>query len=315
MKVLFISSRYFTNGVSPFVLSQSESLVAKGLDVDFFTIESNGIKGYIKAIINLRKYLKEKKYDILHAHYAFCGWVATLAFSSTPVVVSFMGSDVLGGSSVKGKRINVLNIILTKLLQPFVKQIIVKSKNLEKHVFLKKKTYIIPNGVNFKKFKPMDKKECREKLNLPHDEKLILFLGNPDDPKKNITLLKKALMLFPNKKYNLLSPFPIKHEAVPFYMNAVDVIILMSFTEGSPNIVKEAMACNCPVVATDVGDIREVIGLTKGCGIVTFNPADVAEKIKNAMIFGKKTNGRADIVHLDERIIADKIISLYRKML
>jgi len=315
MKILFVTSSNSRLGVTPFIRSQAESLVTKGLEVDYFIISSRGVKGYLKSISKLNQHIKKKKYDIIHAHYALCGWVAVLAFSFLPIVVSYMGCDVYGDIDNKGKRINVLNIILAKLLQPFVKQIIVKSKNLEDYIYLKKKTHIIPNGVNFESFKTIDKVDCRKKLNLPLDKKLILFLGNPDDPRKNITLLKKALLLLNDEKYYLVSPYPIKQEDIPIYLNAADVFVLTSLLEGSPNVVKEAMACNCPVIGTDVGDVKEVINQTNGCSIVTFNPKDVAEKIKKAMIFGKQTNGRTDIAHLNEKIIADKIISIYKRMI
>jgi teichuronic acid biosynthesis glycosyltransferase TuaC len=71
-------------------------------------------------------------------------------------------------------------------------------------------------------------------------------------------------------------------------LNAADLLLLTSLTEGSPQVIKEAMACNCPIVATDVGDIREIIGYTDGCYITTFKPSDVAVKIQAAFLLGKK---------------------------
>jgi teichuronic acid biosynthesis glycosyltransferase TuaC len=90
---------------------------------------------------------------------------------------------------------------------------------------------------------------------------------------------------------------------------------LTSLHEGSPNIIKEAMACNCPIVSTDVGDVRDVVSGTEGCYVTTYDPEDIAEKLKSALQFNKRTAGREKIQHLDSNIIAHKIISIYKTIL
>lgn len=99
--------------------------------------------------------------------------------------------------------------------------------------------------------------------------------------------------------------------------NAADVVLLTSLWEGSPNAIKEAMACNCPVVSTDVGDVREVIGNTEGCYISSFEPRDVAKKIQMALDFSKRTNGKQSIIELglDSKTVANKIINIYTKVI
>ena len=83
----------------------------------------------------------------------------------------------------------------------------------------------------------------------------------------------------------------------------------------SPQIIKEAMACNCPIVATDVGDVRHLISDIEGCYLTSFDAEDVAEKIEKALEFGKRTNGRDRIKHIDNRIIAEKVFQVYKKVL
>ena len=92
-------------------------------------------------------------------------------------------------------------------------------------------------------------------------------------------------------------------------------MLLTSLWEGSPNVIKEAMACNCPIVSTDVGDVKKIIKNTQGCFITSFDPRDVSIGITKALRFGKKTNGREHIKHLDDKIIAKKIINLYQTVL
>jgi len=114
-----------------------------------------------------------------------------------------------------------------------------------------------------------------------------------------------------------LAPYPIEHKHVTAYLNAVDVLVLTSFSEGSPNVIKEAMACNCPIVATDVGDVREIIGDTEGCYIAGFDANDVAKKIQLALQFGKRTQGRNRLIELglDSDTVAQKISSIYSNVL
>jgi len=98
-------------------------------------------------------------------------------------------------------------------------------------------------------------------------------------------------------------------------MNAVDLVLMTSFTEGSPQFIKEAMACNCPIVSTDVGDVKDVIKNTKGCYITSYIPEDVATKIELALNYGKKTDGREHIKHFDNELIALKILNVYKKII
>lgn len=314
LKVLFVSSGNSKAGISPIVRSQGESLKRNGIDLDYFTILGKGKKGYLKNIVLLRNHLKQNRFDIIHAHYALCGWIALLSFCRIPLIVSYMGCDVYGDINQNGKRIGYANILLSQLLQPFVDKIIVKSKNLYAYIYLKNKAYIIPNGVNFQNFRPLEQKDVQKKLKIKNN-KTVLFLGNPVDPRKNISLLKKALETLKDGAVTFLNPYPIDPDQVPYYLNAADVLVLTSKLEGSPNLIKEAMACNCPIVSTDVGDVKEIVGKLDGCYICSYDPGDVAAKIKKTLDFGKRTIGREKIRHLDEKIIAQKIIEVYNNVL
>ena len=103
-------------------------------------------------------------------------------------------------------------------------------------------------------------------------------------------------------------------------MNASDCVLLTSFSEGSPQFIKEAMACNCPIVTTNIGDVNWVLGNTDGCYLTSFKPEDVAEKIILAIEFREThghTRGRERIIELglDSETIAGKIISVYNEVL
>ncbi|MCP5104680.1 MAG: glycosyltransferase [bacterium] len=315
MNILFVCSGKNTVGrISPFIKSQGDSLAARGITVDYFLIKGRGLMGYLSAVPRLRRHLKQNRYDLIHAHYALSGWVAVLALPRPPILVSFMGCDVYGDVTAKGKRTARSNILLCKLLQPFVNAIIVKSRNLADYVYMKKKLHIVPNGVNFQVFKPGDRIDCRRWLGLPITGKLVLFLADVSDPRKNVALLKEALVLLNDPGVKLITPYPVKHKQVADYLSAVDVMVLTSRLEGSPNVVKEAMACNCPVVTTPVGDVEEVLGDTEGCYITSFDAAETARTLREALDFGKHTTGRKAIAHLDETVIAQKITTIYKNL-
>ena len=322
MRVLFVASGNSRLGFSPLVKSQGESL-RKGLEkLDYFPIQGKGIRNYLRHIQLLKKHLSENYYDLIHAHYGLSCWVALLTFSGLPIIVSLMGDDAYGQYRDNGKLElkSIYLTILSKLLQPFAKHIIVKSKNLERTVLLKSKTSLIPNGVNLQNFRLIKKSDAREKLNLPSDEKIVLFLADPNDERKNFSLVKQAFISLNNTEFKLLNPFPIEHSMTPLYFNAADIFVLPSANEGSPNVIKEAMACNCPIVATDVGDIRWVIGDTEGCYIISYRPEDIASKLKLALEFSQKfgrTKGRERIIQLglDSETVAAKIIAVYENVL
>ncbi len=117
------------------------------------------------------------------------------------------------------------------------------------------------------------------------------------------------------ENFEIINPFPIENKLFPLYLNACDVFVLTSFNEGSPNVIKEAMACNVPIVSTDVGDVKEVILDTEGCFITSYDPVDVANKIDKAMAFNMSTKGRENIEFLESNVIANNLISIYREVI
>ena len=173
---------------------------------------------------------------------------------------------------------------------------------------------IIPNGVDLSVFKPMNKNRCLEKVRWDKNKKHILFAANPNRLEKNFMLANNAFEALNRNDIELHTMINIDHKMVPYYMNAADVVILTSLWEGSPNVIKEAMACNRPIVSTDVGDVRNIVDKTNGCYICTNNSNDISQKISFALNF-KETNGRLNISHLDKNEVAKKIGNIYKKII
>lgn len=315
MKVLFVAGGNNKKvGIPPFIKAQGDSIEKMGVDVFYFPIIGNGLKGYLSNIKKLRKFLNENNIDIIHAHYTLSAWVCVLAMPKTKIILSLMGTDAYGDYIGKNKvRFSSRYLsLLTILIQPFVSKIISKSKNIEKYVWLKKKSLIIPNGIDIESFKPATSKKQR-------DTKKILFLGDKKNVRKNFTLVEQSLKLINANKLELITPYPVPHEKIVDFISEADVLVFPSFMEGSPNVIKEAMACNRPIVATNVGDIEWLFGNEPGHYIADFTPDNFANKIEQALNFvekHEKTNGRERILELglDSETVAKQIIEIYNSL-
>lgn len=309
MKVLFVSSGN-SGEIGTLVKNQGESLRNVGIDVEYFLIKGRGFWGYFTSILKIRRAYYRGNYSIAHAHYSLSAFATSLA-GRFPLVVSLMGSDAYLYRSLR-------------LAAKFFYRIrwnaaIVKTQRM-KNLLGMNQTLVIPNGVDLKKFKPISKVVAREYIGYPENKKIILFIANPERYEKNYSLAMESVKTLNNDDIELLPVFNKPDKDITYYMNAADVLLLTSKWEGSVNIIKEAMACNCPIVSTDVGDVRWIIGETEGCYITSFDPHDVAEKIKLALHFAetkKKTNGRQRIIDLglDSETVAGKIIEVYEKVL
>ena len=322
MKVLYIVNVMANKknpSAEPFVKAQIDSIKKIGVDVSILNIKGNESKlNYFISILKLRKLLKEKRYDIIHGHYVYSGWIAALQ-RKAPAVVSFMGSDFHGSLKANGtlQLRGYIDIWLSKILQFFVKGIVVKSREMQKGLITKKKSIVLPNGVDFDLFKEMPRDEARKKLGLDLKKKYVLFAGSYKILQKGFSILQKAIDILKVEGHNveLLLAYGLEQDAIPFYMNASNVLGLASLREGSPNVIKEAMACNLPIVATDVGDVREVIEGVRGCEIVKRDPLKFAKAIKKIIATVDRTNGRKTIDHLRIENVAQRLYRFYENLL
>lgn len=317
MHILFVSSGNSNTGISPIIKNQGVSLISIGHSVSFFTIQGKGLKGYLKNIFILRIFLNKNRFDVIHAHYGLCGVISLFAKRKESLVVSLMGDDILGSNNPDGSKVfksQVIGFINKWISRFFYSATIVKSKEmLSKHGNMNN-LFLIANGIDLSKFHPLLKEDCQKKLSWKNDCYNLLFAANPERVEKNYALVEKAVELLKDKfKIKLHFLKGVSSDDIPIYMNASDLVILSSFHEGSPNVIKEAMACNCPVVSTNVGDVEWLFGNTNGCFIINFQPEDVAEKIKRGFEFEQKTKGREQIneLGLDSITVAKKITEVY----
>lgn len=299
MKILIVCSGNFPDFSfekhQAFIYDQVEAVRKERPEIAFstFFVKEKGPRGYLSGLKQIKKKIRSDKIDLVHAHGGHTGLLCGLQ-RIAPVVVTFHGSDI--------------NNRKTRFFSTFAalaaKRSIFVSQALAKKALIKGKHSIIPCGVDFDRFFPTSKEQDLK-------GEYILFASHFSNPVKNFPLAQKALEGIPAEIREIKN---LSRKEVNQVLNSASMLLLTSFSEGSSQIIKEAMACNLPIVSTDVGDVREVIGETEGCYICSHNPEDVAEKIKLALKYDKRTGGREQIKQLDNRIIAGKVCQVYQSV-
>ena len=305
MKILVIAS-YNKGRFAPFIVEQAEALKRLGCEVEYFGLKGKGLKGYLKNLPSLKKKIKAWKPDVVHAHYGLSGLLANLQHR-VPVVTTYHGSDI---NDSKARRFSLFAMRLSAW------NIFVSSKTLE-IAQPKKKFTLQPCGIDLSELQLTERQVARQRLKLDNAKKYVLFAGAFDNTVKNAPLAKEAVELLNCSNVELLELKGYSREEVTLLMCAADALLMTSFTEGSPQVIKEAMACGCPLVSVDVGDVKERIAGVEGCYVAeTRNAEELSGLLRNALAFEGRTKGREKIIAdgLDNCQVAEKLMEVYRKM-
>lgn len=318
MKILFIGGKT-RFGLSPFITSQANSLRLNGVIVDEF-VWNNKFLLFFPQLFRLYKQIIFGKYQIIHCHYIYF-FVYVFPFSLfKPVILSFMGSDLYGifNEDNKLRSIGKFNVIISRIFSYLPSGIIVKSERMMEYlpISVRSKAIVLPNGVDFNFFNLKDQKYCCELLGLSKNSFKILFLGDKNDPRKNYKFLNEIRKCFKLiDDIEIISPFPVEKEKIPFYMNACNVLCLPSLIEGSPNVVKEALVCNLPVISTDVGDVSTMLNGFPFCYICDLDVnkwVSCILSINEAKTFGYQY--REKLTFISSSNISKKLIEFYIKI-
>lgn len=303
MKVLFVLTGN-KKVLSYIFANQLESLAPALSEYKVFTVKGKGLKGYLRNLLPLRRTIRDFQPDLVHAHYSLCGYLASLT-GFKPIVVSLMGSDTR----------RRLSVFLIRCFHKFAwAYAIVKSKEMLVALDLQNRVKLIPNGVHLWKFPSIGRREAGSELGFDPDLKYIIFAANPHRPEKNFALAREAVNLLARDEVRLfVLPNNTPHERINLYLRAAHVLILTSFYEGSPNVVKEAMACDLPIVSTAVGDLRENLEGLSGCFVTGHSAGEIASALEQALAFEGPTHGRQRLLELglDAETIGCSILSVY----
>ena len=338
MKILEVS-RYknnFADHQLPFVTEQGEAIRVQGHEVEYFLVKGN----YITAVWELKKKILEFKPDIVHAHFGLSAITAELQ-GEVPVVTTFHN----------GETHHWWVNLMTSLMSLRAKHVIYVAPHIRDLVYFKARNYsIIPCGVSLEDCFLMDKAEARKKLGWDPEKKYILFGGAFENERKNYALLRDAVEIIesknientasiddrlkmidePQKNIICIEMKGLSRAECVLRMNACDVFALPTKNEGSPQALKEAMACNCPIVATDVADIKYLLGDMPGHYVLPnkkgngaywvgdeHSAEEMAQLLRLAMAFKVRTKGRERIVELGytNELVAKKIVKIYENII
>ena len=321
MKVLIVTAIYPTAdnpAFGSYVRTQAESLKAAGVDVEMLVLNDRYRKLiYPKAIFQLRRRLANGSVDLVHAHYGFVGMVARTQWQ-VPVVVTYHGSDILGWINSRGERerLGALIACAGRMLARYIDAAIIQSDQMAATLH-NSNAYVIPHEVDFKIFHPTERQQARTMLGLEPCKKYLLFAANPKVGVKRFPLAKAVAerLASQDPSLELLVVSKDTQQRLALYMSACDVLVFPSYQEGSPNIVKQAMACNLPIVSTDVGDVRQVIGSTKDCYICNPTVSEFAARVSEILVHRRRTDGRERIRHFESSSVAQKVIEVYEEVL
>lgn len=298
-----------------FVKAIVDSLVASGHEVEVvhprpslpmpLRYASAAVQTFFKTLTG--------RFDIVHGHYGLWCLVGRLQWT-TPVVAAFLGDDLLGTVTANGtySKKSLFVVRLSQWLCRHVEAVTVKTEQMKK-ASLTEDAFVIPDGINFDLFKPIPRAEARATLGWDQDRYYVVFANNPDIPVKNFALAEAAIERLKDRGIHaeLVVANGLPQSTVVQYINASNALILPSIAEGSPNVVREAMACNVPVVATNVGDVAQVLASTEGCSVCPHDADALAVGLEKALRHCGPTTGRVDTVHLSSMALMKEVLVMY----
>lgn len=304
-----------------FVKRQIDSLVEAGLRCDVLFIRGyRSSLAYPLAVLRLLAMnARRHRYRLVHGHGGETA-LAVRAYIRAPVLVSYCGDDLLGTPRADGT-LTWPSRVRRQILRAHSRILgasITKSRGMEATLppSVAARNLVVPNGVDRGVFAPIPRDEARAHLGWPVDERVALFVGDPAVQRKRHWLAKAAC----ERAGDLIGPVRLHVAAdvgpgeVPTLMNAADCLLLTSSIEGSPNVVKEALMCNLPVVTTDVGDVTELLEGIMPSFVCEADPAALGEALAACLRDRRRSNGRDASEWLGSEAIAQRLLGLFERL-
>lgn len=300
-----------------FVKSQVESLAAAGCENTLYEIEGwRSTSAYLRALAELPRVARACGAELVHAHYGLSGAAAMRV--PLPLVVSFCGDDLLGRPDAHG-RLSAKSRALIPLSRMAARRadgVIVKSAEMGRVLTGVPDVEVIPNGVDLARFTSEPRDAARDALGWRRDGHVLLFVADPSEERKNWPLAQatRDALAARGLDVRLEACFGQPQSAITRAMNAADVLLLPSLHEGSPNVVKEAMAVGLPVVAAPCGDCVERLAGVTPSAVAERTPQAFADATAAALATGTRSNGREVVARtLSLEAVAQRVLAVYER--
>ena len=321
MRVLMITSEWprVPWGTPQFIARQAAFLRAAGVEVEVFAFQGEGNPlNYAVAWYQARRRLTREHFDLVHAQFGQCALLALP--KRMPLVITYRGDDLQGILDNRHGHMTLAGRLLRRFSRwaaHHADAVIVVSEHMQRYLQNGTPMHVVPSGIDFELFRPQPRVGARDRLGLPQGERLVLFVGNPELARKRYGLASRAVALLPAAPpTRLIVGWHVPHVQMPDYMAACDALVFTSAQEGSPNAVKEALACDLPVVSVAVGDVAERLRGVAGCELCADDrPETIAAALGRVLERGGRVAGRAAVGHLDERLVTERVIRIYQTVL
>ena len=306
-----------------FMFESARALREAGIDVDLLYLgdlrRPGGLRKAIAAVSGVAS-----NYDLVHAQYGSACGLATARATQGAKVLTLRGSDWTPSHTNNPKfwLHGRLARSMTLMSLPAYRHVICVSQRIGRDVrrgHARRSVHVVPSAVDTNKFLPMSKDECRRQLGLhPPPFQYVLFTSmDRNRESKRLGLATEAVAhargTYPDLE--ILVASGVSHSEMPIYVNACDVAICTSTTEGWPNSIKEAMSCNVPFVATDVSDLRSVARSAENCYVVDSTP----HALGDALVAVLRREDQFDIRQIAQKMnftaFAEAHATVYRQVL
>lgn len=320
LSVLFVSSGWPSEErpeESIFVARQADALRALGARVDVVHyVGQMRPSNYLRARREATRRLASARYDLIHAHFGQSA--LAIPRSDLPLVHTFYGSDLIGVVGDDGRytqRGRVLRLV-SRWGSKRAAAVVVLSKRLGRELPADVPFSVLPLGVDLDVFRPGDKLDARRRAGMDPQRRYVLFAGRPSQPVKRLDLARRAIDLLPQPGAELVVLEGKPRSDVATAMVACDALVVTSKHESGPLIVKEALACDLPVVSVDVGDVREWIESLPGCVLCPDDhPETISRAVDGVLRAPAPFRGRHAVEHLAESVLVHRLLEIYRSVL
>ncbi len=310
MKILFVS-RKKNGSVNPFIFEQGESLKKyKGYNIHYYLIDRGGLMGYLISSLKIWSLNKKQRFDIIHAHNGLSGLAAAfskmLSLLKMKLVITFHGTDI------NNRKERKLSLLASKISDA---NILVSSQMLQ---YFSKNSEVIPCGIDMD-IDFQNTRDIRKELNWMDNEFVILFssafdrkIKDPDFAFEVIESLKEET----KTPIRFLELNGLNRKQVNQYMQAANVLLMCSISEGSPQVIKESILNRLPIVSNDVGEVTSICEGVDACFIIPKNVNTYVKTIKRLVEKPLRIKNNENVIlNFDNKNISNKINEVYKSLI